>query len=155
MGIFCCNEFGRKLNVFFPSNLIFGLSEVVEVPFLKFPVFVNILNFQIFGQTTPYSAHIWLARTIFSDENSIYGSYGPHTYSGILYMGHTGPIIPEKVLIYEPSAKSNSGKRPHLVPIGPYLVSIGPYLGSIASYVGPLELYLVPIEPYLALSDLI
>ena len=63
-----------------------------------------MLNFQIFGLTPPYSGYIGVARAIFSNENSIYGSYGPHTYGGIPYMGHTGPIIPEKVFIYEPSA---------------------------------------------------
>ena len=62
------------------------------------------MNFQIFSRTPPYSGHIWVVRAVFSDENSIYGSYGPHTYGGIPYMGHTGSIIPEKVLIYEPSA---------------------------------------------------
>ena len=43
-------------------------------------------------------------QAVFSDENSIYGSYGPHTYGGIPYMGHTGPIFPARVLTYEPSA---------------------------------------------------
>ena len=71
---------------------------------MKFPIFRQKMNFQIFGLTPPYSGHIWVARAILSDGNSIYGSYGPHTYGGILYMGHTGPIFPEKVLIYETSA---------------------------------------------------
>ena len=60
--------------------------------------------FQIFGPASPFSGDIWVVRVVFSDENSIYGSCGPHTYGGIPYMGHTGPIFPEKVLIYEPSA---------------------------------------------------
>ena len=84
--------------------MIFGLSEIVEGTFLKFPIFRQHLNFQIFGPTSPCSGDIWVVRVVFSDENSIYGSCGPHTYGGIPYMGHTGPIFPEKVLIYEPSA---------------------------------------------------
>ena len=61
------------------------------------------MSFQICGATSALSGDIWVVRVVFSDETSIYGSCGPHTYGGIPYMGHTGPIFPEKVLIYEPS----------------------------------------------------
>ena len=155
MWTFSVMEFGRKFNFsFFPNNLIFGLSEVVKGPFLKFPIVRQILNFEIFGLTPPYSGHIWVARTIFSDENSIYGSYGPHIYGGITYMGHTGPILPEKVLIYEPSANPILEKVLIWSLLGLILVSIGPHLASIGSYLDPIELYLVPIEPYLSPIEL-
>ena len=65
---------------------------------------MKILNFEFFGLTFPCSGDICVARVVFSDENSIHGSCGPHTYGGISYMGHTGLVFPEKVFIYEPSA---------------------------------------------------
>ena len=70
-------------------------------------------------------------------------------------MGHTGSIIPEKVLIYEPSANPILEKVLIWSLLGLILVSIEPHLASIGSYLSPIELYLVPIEPYLALLDLI
>ena len=70
-------------------------------------------------------------------------------------MGHTGSIIPEKVLIYEPSANPILEKVLIWCLLGLILVSIEPHLAFIGSYLSPIELYLVPIEPYFALLDLI
>ena len=70
-------------------------------------------------------------------------------------MGHTGPIFPEKVLVYEPSANPFLEKVLIWSLLGLILVSIEPHLACIGSYLSPNELYLVPIEPYLALLGLI
>ena len=37
--------------------------------FQNYRFFVKILNFLIFGRTPPYSGHIWVVQTFFSDEN--------------------------------------------------------------------------------------
>ena len=86
------------------NNFNFGLSEIVAGAFLKFPIFRQKNEFSYFRPSFPLCrSYVGRMGCIFH-ENSIYGSYGPHTYGAIPYMGHTGSIIPEKVLIYEPSA---------------------------------------------------
>ena len=101
---------------------------------------------------------IWVVRAVFSDENSICGSYETHTYGGIPYiMGHASSIIPEKVLIYEPSGNPILEKVLlwSLLSLIWSLLGLIWVLGPIELYLGPIELYLVPIGPYLALLALI
>ena len=147
--LFCHGFWANIEFLFFPNNLIFGLSEVVEGTFLKFHIFRQNFEFSNFRPDyplfSPYLArtgyifrwklHIWVIRTTYLWWNSIYGSYGPHN-------SWKSPNI------WTPS-QSNSGKGPYLVPIEPYLVPIGPYLGLIQPYLGPIEIYLSPIELYL------
>ena len=131
--------------------MIVGLPEFIEGPFLNSRLFVKTLDFSNFSRTHPHSSHICVARAIFSDENSIYRSYGPHTYGGIPYMGHTGRIFPETVLIYEPSANPILKNVLIWSLLGLIWCSIVFHFGYIGSYLSPIKLYLVPIEPYLAL----
>ena len=155
-GTFFVTDFGRKIGfLFFPNNLIFGLSEVVEGPFLKFPIFCQNFEFSNFRPDSPlfrsylgrtghifrWKLHIWVIRTTYLWWNYVYGSYGL--------------FFSEKILIYEPSANPILEKVLIWSLLGLILVSIEPHLASIGSYLSPIELYLVPIEPYLALLDLI
>ena len=93
---------------FFPNMLIFGHMETVDMDIQTFWIPVKKLNFENLRPAFPSEGHMRTARPLFSDEKSIYGSYGAYSFRRSPHMDRTDHTFPEKALINGPSVSAIS-----------------------------------------------